>query len=213
MRNAIEFSNTILNKIQSNSRIAVISVVGSLFFCLGIAAAAFWFVTTNMQTVYVLSENGAIESARRQDRATTIRDEVYNQVETMHELLFNLAPDKELIGHHKSRVVELGDRSIMEYWNKRDEDHFYSRLVDNNTSEEIKLEELVIDCDSYPYRALYRGFIYILREETITKYDFESTCQIIQSSRTAGNLHGLTVEKFHVSKMEKVETRRRQRFN
>lgn len=211
MLNAINFTENIQRKLQTNSRITIIAIIACCVISLGSCFLAFQYATAVSEQVYVLSENGAIESSRRQDRSTTLTNEIYDQVQKFHDLLFNLSPDSELINNSKQRVIELGDRSILEFWNRRDEENFYTRMIDSDASEEIQMTEIQLDTDSYPYRATYYGNIYILRAETVTKYEFVSTCRILMSNRTTGNLHGLTIEDFHVEKMDKIETRKRKK--
>ena len=101
------------------------------------------------------------------------------------------------------------DRSAYEYYDDQKEQGFYQRIVSANISEQFVKDSCTVNVSSYPYSSRIYGKIYVVRESNVTAFDFEASCRLRDVTRSTANPHGLMMENFSVSRMDKIGTRKR----
>ena len=147
--------------------------------------------------------------ARRSHEDANRDMEAADHVTRFHELMFNLSPSSESIKRNVDRALLMSDRSAYDYWMDLSERGFYQRLVSANVSQEIVVDSVKVDMQSYPYGAITYGKLFLLRESNITSYQFESTCRLVEVERSPSNPHGMMIEKFLVTRNDNLGTRKR----
>lgn len=157
--------------------------------------------------VYLIDGSGAVISATAQDQSVTRKDEITHQVRTFHELMFNLPPSGEMIKRNLERAFEMADISAYRYYNDLQETGFYKRLTGTNSYQQIDIQSIDVDMDSYPYAVSVMAYQYITRESNITQYTLRTRCRVANAVRSLNNLHGLMIEGFEVIENNYVETR------
>lgn len=135
--------------------------------------------------------------------------EVEDHLVRFHELMFNLSPSEESIKRNIDRALVMSDRSAYDYWRDMSERGFYQRIVSANISQQIVVDSVKTDLNTYPYEALTFGKLYLIRESNITAYQFESACRLVNVERSKTNPHGLMIEKFMVRRNDNLGTKRR----
>lgn len=163
-------------------------------------------VSTMSDRIYVLDQ-GRSFTAVSQEGSVFREDEVRDQVRTFHELMFNLPPNREMIVRNLERAFDMCDKSAYNYYNDLQERGFYKRLTGTNSYQQIVIDSIEIDMESYPYKVVVKGYQYINRESNISQYTFASRCRVVNAVRNANNLHGLMLENFEVVENSFVETR------
>ena len=123
--------------------------------------------------------------------------------------MFNLSPSSESIKRNVDRALTMSDRSAYDYWMDLSERGFYQRLVSANISQEIVVDSVRVNMQTYPYEAATFGKLFLLRESNITSYEFESSCRLVEVERSPSNPHGMMIEKFLVTKSDNLGTRKR----
>ena len=103
----------------------------------------------------------------------------------------------------------MSDRSAYDYWMDLSERGFYQRLVSANISQEIVVDSVRVNMQTYPYEVSTYGKLFLLRESNITSYEFESSCRLVEVERSPSNPHGMMIEKFLVTKSDNLGTRKR----
>lgn len=191
------------------SRLAVVSVVMSLAFATVLGVAALVYAEKQREKIYVLDQGKSLLLALQTDAVMSKEIEVKDHVTRFHELMFTLSPQKQTIQENLDRAFNLADRSAYEYSQDLAEKGYYSRIVSANISQQMMVDSVVFRGNGYPYQVKTFARQYVVRESNISEYSFVSECQLINSSRSDVNPHGLLIEKFKVTENNLIETRKR----
>lgn len=191
------------------SRLAVVSVVMSLVFATVVGVSALVYAEKQREKIYVLDHGKSLLLALQTDAVMSKEIEVKDHVARFHELMFTLSPQKQTIQENLDRAFNLADRSAYEYSQDLAEKGYYSRLVSANISQQMMVDSVVFQGNGYPYQVKTYARQYVVRESNISEYSFVSECQLINSSRSDVNPHGLLIEKFKVTENNLIETRKR----
>ena len=191
------------------SRLAVVSVAMSLVFATVVGVSALVYAEKQREKIYVLDHGKSLLLALQTDAVMSKEIEVKDHVTRFHELMFTLSPQKQTIQENLDRAFNLADRSAYEYSQDLAEKGYYSRLVSANISQQMMVDSVVFQGNGYPYQVKTFARQYVVRESNISEYSFVSECQLINSSRSDVNPHGLLIEKFKVTENNLIETRKR----
>lgn len=171
-------------------------------------ALSYGFVNRRAGSVYVV--NGGEAALARLADEESVRDlEVRDHVERFHELMFNLAPSTDAVERNIGKAMSFCDRSGYDYYQMLSETDFYARLIAANASQQIAIDSMAVDTGSYPYGAEVSGKLYVMRQNSITAYEFESRCSLVNIERSESNPHGLMIERFRVTRNRQIGTRQR----
>ena len=170
--------------------------------------ASYSFAREQKEQIYVL-DKGQSFLALQSDGMATKDLEIIDHVTRFHELFFNMAPNANAIIQNVNRALVLSDKSVYDYYSDLSEQGFYPRLVQANITQQMVVDSVTVDINTYPYTARCYAHQYMIRESNITTYEFESTCQLMEISRSKDNPHGLMIEKFVVARNESLGTKKR----
>lgn len=179
------------------------SAGGITKWAIGIAAVivvvAFFFssraISNARDTVYVIDNQSRLEAVRA-DGGQQRDLEAVDHVTRFHEKFYNLAPNMSTISENVSAAMLLADEQVVLMDNARRERQFYTNLVKLGMVEEIHVDSVSVDMGTYPYPVHTWGKLYLIRSSNITRYDYESTCRLINVPRSRTNPHGLRIERF-----------------
>lgn len=208
MNDGIKFLADIESSFRRMKVVTLSAVVMCVAVSLGCVAFSYRFANAQKEQVYVLDE-GSVLSAYRTDNGVQKDLEVINHCTRFHELFFNMAPNINTINQNVDRALELADESAYNYYSDLKEQQYFSRLVQANATQQIIVDSVKVNVNSYPYAARTYASVFIIRETNITKYQFQSLCGLHETTRTQTNPHGLMIEKFQVEIFDKLETRKR----
>ena len=159
-------------------------------------------------TIYVVDRGSAVMANRSHEDG--YRDiEADDHVLRFHELMLNVTPNAESIKRNLDRALILSDKSAYDYYMDLSEKGFYQRMISANITQEFVADSVKVNMESYPYKVSTYGKLYLMRESNINLYEFESQGQLVEVERSPSNPHGLMLEKFHVTRNENIESRRR----
>ena len=208
MDNLIKYFDNIETSFRKMKVITVTSVIASVTDCICSFAIAGWTIIETGNQVFVIDKGSAVMAQRTEEDAN--RDlEATDHVTRFHELMFNLSPNTESIKRNTDKALVMSDKSAYDYWSDLSERGFYQRLVSANVSQEIVIDSVKLDLNTYPYEARTYGRLFMLRESNITAYQLETTCRLVDVERSPGNPHGMMIEKFRVTRNENLGTRNR----
>ena len=208
MDNLIKYFDNIDSSFRKMKFLTIASLICAGCVCVLSVGIAAWSSEHARESVYVIEKGSAVMARRSHEDAN--RDmEAADHVTRFHELMFNLSPSSESIKRNVDRALLMSDRSAYDYWMDLSERGFYQRLVSANVSQEIVVDSVKVDMQSYPYGAITYGKLFLLRESNITSYQFESTCRLVEVERSPSNPHGLMIEKFLVTRNDNLGTRKR----
>ena len=189
--------------------LSIVSVVASFVFALVVGVLAFNYAEQQRQKIYVLDQGKSLLLALQTDAIMSKDIEIRDHVTRFHELMFTLSPQKQTISENLDRALNLADKSAYDYSQDLAEKGYYSRLVSANISQQMLVDSVVFQGSGYPYQVKTYARQYVVRESTLSEYSFVSSCQLVNSSRSDVNPHGLMIEKFRVLENNLIETRKR----
>lgn len=208
MDNLIKYFDNIETSFRKMKVITVTSVIACVTVCICSFAIAGWTIIETGNQVFVIDKGSAVMAQRTEEDAN--RDlEATDHVTRFHELMFNLSPNAESIKRNTDKALVMSDKSAYDYWSDLSERGFYQRLVSANVSQEIVIDSVKLDMNTYPYEVRTYGRLFMLRESNITAYQLETTCRLVDVERSPGNPHGMMIEKFRVTRNENLGTRNR----
>lgn len=208
VQSMVEAADSISSSFSRLKFITVMCVVGLVLGVGGTAAWCMYMLQQGSGKVYVL-DGGQAFTATRQDASISRIDEVRDQSRRLHELLFNVSPNRDVNMQNLERALEISDRSVYNYYNDLQESGFYKRIYQSNASQQIVVDSIKVDMSRKPYVVRTFASQYITRESNITKQLLVTQCGMIEVNRNEKNMHGLQVEKFEILQNQTIETRRR----
>lgn len=158
--------------------------------------------------IYVL-DRGASFSATMQDVAISRKDEVKDHVMRFHSLFFTVPPDMEMIKANLEKALAYSDKSAYVYYQDLSESGFFRRMVNASAYQQITIDDVDVNMDTYPFTVVTRATQWITRESNMTKFSLVTKCVVSNVQRTPNNLHGLMIERFEVVENRQLETRNR----
>ena len=202
-------TNDIEKSFHKLERISTVTVIFSFLFATVAGIMAFSYAEKQRQKIYVLDQGKSLLLALQTDAIMNKELEIKDHVSRFHELMFTLSPQKQSIQENLDRAFNLSDRSAYEYSQDLAEKGYYSRLISANISQQMIVDSVKFEDDSYPYKIRTYARQYVIRESSMSEYSFVSTCQITNIGRSDVNPHGLLIEKFNVIENNLIESRKR----
>jgi len=209
MNKIIEITQDIEMSFRKVRHLAITAVAGSLIVVVVALVSAFSYANKQRQKIYVLDQGKSLLLALQTDAIMSKEIEIKDHVTRFHELMFSLSPQKQTIEENLERAFNLSDRSAYDYTQDLAEKGYYARIVSANVSQQLIVDSVAINGNSYPYQVRTYARQYVVRESTVSEYSFVSTCQVRDASRSDVNPHGLLVERFQVIDNTLIETRKR----
>ena len=171
--------------------------------------SAYRFAEAQRQKIYILDGGKSLMLALSQDLSQNRPVEAREHVKRFHELFFTLSPDKNAIESNIKRALFLVDKSAFAYYKDLSEKGYYNRIVSGNINQVIRVDSVVCNFDSYPYKATTYARQMIIRESNITERSLISRCDLINSVRSDNNPHGFIMEKFEIIENRDIKTTER----
>lgn len=173
-----------------------------IILCTGLTGysvySAYAFAEVQRQKIYVLDNGKSLILALSQDVAQNRPVEIRAHVRLFHELFFSLAPDKLAIEDNIKRSLYLSDKSVYLYYTNLSEQQYYNRIISANINQKIRLDSIVFDINSYPYKVTTYARQLLFRETSITIRNLITSCLVTESIRSDNNPFGLMIEKFSI---------------
>jgi conjugative transposon TraK protein len=191
-----------LKNIESSFKQIRFFAIVFICLCAGIVGfsvySAYNFAEAQRQRIYVLDGGKSLMLALSQDLSQNRPVEAKEHVKRFHELFFTLSPDKNAIESNISRALFLVDRSAFAYYKDLQERGYYNRIISGNINQNLQVDSVAFNFDTYPYRAITYARQFILRESNITERSLITRCNLINSVRSDNNPHGFTMEGFEI---------------
>ncbi len=181
-----------------------IRLFGIVFVCLCAAITIFslWsaydFAEKQRQKIYVLDGGKSLMLALSQDLSQNRPVEAREHVRRFHELFFTLSPDKSAIEGNIRRALMLSDKSAFNHYKDLSEKGYYNRIISGNIIQNLVIDSISCDFDTYPYRMATYARQLIIRESNVTERSLVTTCRLLNSVRSDNNPHGFTIEAFEI---------------
>lgn len=159
--------------------------------------------------IYVLANGKALE-AIAQDRRDNIPVELRDHIKVFHETFFNLDPDEKQIQATISKALYLADGSAKTAYDNLREAGYYNNLVSGNISQQITVDSIRLDMNSYPY-----GFTCFATEKLVRSTSTTTRSLVTQGfarnvSRSDNNPHGFLIERWETLKNQDEQVKSNQ---
>lgn len=180
---------------QQNKRIVALVIFSSAV----ISVAAIWFAFSAYQKanarIYVLA-NGKILDAVAADRKENVPVEARDHIRMFHHFFFTLDPDEKVIDQNLRKALYLADESARNQYNGLKEKNFYNNLISGNISQQIQVDSVQLNMDSYPYYFKCYATQRLIRATSTIQKLLVTQGFLRNVSRSDNNPHGFLVEKW-----------------
>lgn len=202
-----------LNNIESSFRkIRLFGIVFLIMYTI-IVGYSLWksyqFAEKQREKIYVLDEGKSLMLALSQDLSQNRPVEAREHVKRFHELFYTLSPDKEAIESNIQRSLFLADKSAFIQYKNLSENGYYNRIISGNINQNVHIDSIVCDFDSYPYKVITYARQTIIRESSITERSLITHCQLLNSVRSDNNPHGFILEAFEIQENKDLQVLKR----
>ena len=143
--------------------------------------------------------NGKVLEAIASDKKTNLEVELRDHIKTFHHLFFSLSPDDKAIKSTVSRALYLADESAKKQYDNLRESGYYNNIISANISQEIEMDSIRLDINSYPY-----GFICYATQKLIRSTSTATRKLVTQGSirdiksQTDNNPHGFLIQQWEI---------------
>lgn len=209
LNNLIGTAGTITDSFKKLKFVVVACLVITLVTALGSVIYSSYSIRQVTDKVYVIDKGQAF-AATRQDQGLTRREEIAVQADRMHGLFFNVSSNMTVVKANLEKALKLfGDNSLYTYYNDLQAADFYQRTAQIPANQEIIVDKVDINMDTYPYQVEVHASLFYTRPTLVTKSELVTTCCMRDVPRDFDNPQGLKIEKFKVVSNTEVEKRKR----
>lgn len=174
-----------------------------------IATRSFQSVSESRKLIYAFDQ-GSIIAARAQSIQENRPVEARNHVKKFHEYFFTLSPDEKAINYTIDRALFLASDAVKQEYENLKELGFYNKLIAGNVSQHIRIEQIVLDSLSYPYKLKTIAKLEIVRPSSTTIRNLVTECTLRDNVlRSDNNPHGFLIENWVVTDNSDIKTVKR----
>lgn len=180
---------------QQNRKIVALVIISSAL----ISVAAIWFSFSAYQKasrqIYVLANGKALE-AFAADRKDNIPVEARDHIRMFHHYFFTLDPDEKVIESNIGKALYLADESARNQYEGLKEKSYYNNLISGNISQQIQVDSVQLNMNSYPYYFRCYALQKLIRTTSTINKLLITQGYLRNVSRSDNNPHGFLIEKW-----------------
>jgi conjugative transposon TraK protein len=151
----------------------------------------------SQERIYILANGKALE-AFGSDRKDNIPVEARDHIRTFHLFFFSLDPDEKVITANLSRALYLADGSAKREYDNLKENGFYSNLISGNISQQLEVDSIEVNTDSYPYYFRFMAKEKLIRTTSIVTRSLITQGWLRSVGRSDNNPHGFLIERWQI---------------
>ena len=185
-----------------------IVVVGCFLFSGFVVLVSRRAVASAQEKIYVLAAGKALEAVAA-DRKENIPAEARDHVRSFHQYFFSLDPDEKVITANLSRAFCLADASALRVSDNLKENGYYSGVVAGNISQEVAVDSVALNVDSYPFYFRCYATEKIIRPTSIVTRNLLTEGWLRNVARSDNNPHGFLIERWKVIDNHDLKTETR----
>ncbi len=183
-------------------------VTACMIICCYVIYNSYKATTAVESRIYILA-NGKALQAFIGDRKENIPVEARDHVKMFHQSFFSLDPDEKVIKSNISRALYLADNSARKVYESLKENNYYTGIISGNISQQISVDSVLVNVQSYPYYFRCYATETITRPSTITTRDLITDGMLRNVSRSDNNPHGFLIEKWNTIENKDIKTENR----
>ena len=183
-------------------------IVSSVMICFYVIYKSYKETTAIESRIYILANGKALE-AFAGDRKENIPVEARDHVKMFHQYFFSLDPDDKVIQANITRALYLADGSAKRVYESLKENNYYAGIISGNVSQEINVDSVSLNMNSYPYYFRCYATEKITRPSDITTRSLITEGFLRNVSRSDNNPHGFLIEKWNTIENKDIKTENR----
>lgn len=143
--------------------------------------------------------NGKVLQAFASDRKSNLPVELRDHIKTFHTDFFTLVPDDKQIAATINKALYLADRSAKTAYDNLREAGYYNNLVSGNINQQVSVDSIALDMNSYPY-----GFTCYATEKLVRATSTVTRRLVTQGkvsdlkTETDNNPHGFLIQGWEI---------------
>ena len=202
---------------QLNNIDSAFKHIRTFSFCLIVACtvisgyaiySAHQVVSKAEQKIFVLANGKALE-AIASERRDIIPVEAKDHVKMFHRWFFSLDPDDQVIQDHITRALYLADASAKRVYESLKENSYFTGIISGNVSQEILVDSVAINMESYPYSFRCFATQRIIRPSSVTTRSLITEGFLRNVARSDNNPHGFLIERWTTLENKDLKTEKR----
>ena len=202
---------------QLNNIDSAFKHIRTFSFCLIVACTAIsgyaiysahQVVSKAEQKIFVLANGKALE-AIASERKDNIPVEAKDHVKMFHLWFFSLDPDDQVIQDHITRALYLADASAKRVYESLKENSYFTGIISGNVSQEILVDSVAINMESYPYSFRCFATQRIIRPSSVTTRSLITEGFLRNVARSDNNPHGFLIERWTTLENKDLKTEKR----
>lgn len=170
-------------------------VISASLFCCFTLYKSLKSVEAAQARVYIL-ESGKILEAYASARSENIPVEARDHIASFHRLFFTLDPDDKAITSSLAKALYLADGSAKKQYDDLRESGYYTGIISGNISQQLTIDSIKVQTDTYPYRFQCSAIQRIIRPTSIVSRRLITEGSLRTVSRSDNNPHGFLIEKW-----------------
>jgi conjugative transposon TraK protein len=156
---------------------------------------SYLYASQAQSKIYILA-NGKVLDAFASDRKDNIPVEARDHISMFHRYFFTLDPDEKVILSNITKALYLADASAKSLYESLKESSYYSNIISSNISQQISVDSIRVNIDTYPYYFKFYGTEKIIRATSIVTRSLVTEGYLRNVSRSDNNPHGFLIERF-----------------
>lgn len=173
----------------------LVVIVASTAFCCFALFKSYQLVQLAQNKVYILA-NGKVLDAYASERKENIPVEARDHVATFHRFFFSMDPDDKVIQSNVVKALYLADASAKAQYENLKESGFYTSIISGNISQQIDVDSVQIQTESYPYYFKCTASQRIIRATSIVTRRLVTEGYLRSVTRSDNNPHGFLIERW-----------------
>ena len=162
----------------------------------------------SLSRVFILANGKALE-AYAADRKDNIPVEARDHINMFHHYFFTLDPDEKVITNNITKALYLADGSAKKQYDNLKESGYYINLVSGNISQQIDIDSIEININTYPYYFKFMGKEKLIRTTSVVTRSLITEGYLRNVSRSDNNSHGFLIEKWTIIENKDLKTENR----
>ena len=158
--------------------------------------------------IYILANGKALE-AYAADRKDNIPVEARDHVRMFHHYFFSADPDEKVITSNITKALYLADGSAKKQYDNLKESGYYMSLISGNISQQLDIDSIEVNTDSYPFHFTLRATEKLVRVTSILTRSLVTEGFLRNVARSDNNPHGFLIERWTIIENRDLKTETR----
>lgn len=183
----------------------IVVIIACFLLCAFVLYKSYQLAAMTQSKVYVLANGKALE-ALAGERKDNIPVEARDHIRMFHHYFFTLDPDDKVIQGNITKALYLADGSAKRQYENLKENGYYSNIIAGNISQQISIDSIALQTNSYPYYFRCYCTQEIIRTTSTVTRSLITEGYLRNVSRSDNNAHGFLIERWSTIENRDIKT-------